>query len=52
MENLLVVSIVIAGTWAAWRLLQVRRPTVRCEHVRIGKWNKIAPSSVDIPSEQ
>ncbi len=34
MENLLILSIVITGTWAALRLLQVRRLTVRYEQVR------------------
>ncbi len=34
MENLLILSIVITGTWAAFRLVQVRRLTVRYEQVR------------------
>lgn len=34
MENLLILSIVITGTWAALRLVQVRKLTMRYEQVR------------------
>jgi|GEM_PF-6452976 len=33
MENLLILSIVITGTWAAVRLVEVRKLTVLCRSV-------------------